>query len=76
MDNVGHFRDFRALLNLGSQASFVSSSCAKTLNIPRTEVSAEISGPAGSSVARANYSTSLTIRSRIYAAFEINVDAL
>ncbi|CAG7824704.1 unnamed protein product, partial [Allacma fusca] len=65
-----------ALLDLGSQPSFVSSSCAKTLNIPRTEVSAIISGLAGSSVARANYSTSLTIRSRIYAAFEINVDAL
>ncbi|CAG7728139.1 unnamed protein product, partial [Allacma fusca] len=75
MDNVGNLHDCRALLDSGSQASFVSTSCANRLNLPRTEAPTEVSGLAATGVAYASHSIVLCVTSRVYAGSQVNFDA-
>ncbi|CAG7706308.1 unnamed protein product, partial [Allacma fusca] len=76
MDHVGHFHDCRALLDNGSQASFVSASCAKMLNLPLSEVTTGVSGLAATEVASTSHAVTLTLKSRLSDDFEATVEAL
>ncbi|CAG7823851.1 unnamed protein product [Allacma fusca] len=76
MDHVGHQHDCRALLDTGSQASFISTACANKLNLPQMESSTEVTGLAGVGVAHAGYTIKFQMESRVYPSCHATTEAL
>ncbi|CAG7731226.1 unnamed protein product, partial [Allacma fusca] len=66
MDSKGYSQSCRALLDSGSEVSFVSSSCVKRLGIPIEEADLQIHGVSAAPVGSSNGKVQLQVSSRIY----------
>lgn len=75
LDVDGEAHAFRALIDQGSEASFITESALLALRLPKTSVQAIING-IGTSNSQSKHMTSFTLRSPNDVNFSINVEAL
>lgn len=74
-DGSGEFLPFRALIDQGSEVSFITESACQFLGLHRSSVRATING-IGNSVDQAKFVTSIEIRSQYHREFHISIEAL
>lgn len=75
-DREGNLREFRALLDSGSQASFVTESCSQKLGLKRVNSRMVITGIGSSSAGKSRGMITLCLKPGFPSTYEISVNAL
>lgn len=75
-DSDGKNENLRALIDSGSQASFITMEAANLLQLPKQKIHAEISGIGGSTNESCKYKISVQCKPRITSKFTLNTELL
>lgn len=72
----GQWHQVRALLDQGSQSSFITDRCAQSLNLIRQKVNVSIVGVGAASAEQARHAVSVSMSSNIDNKLQVSIDAL